>query len=132
MASLSPLGESGLKFVNNPLSLEDLQGLTPLGESGVKFKDLGVESDAIESPSTRREWIEINRPLHESKRTSSPSTRRERIEMECERIGCTIFESLSPLGGSGLKSGYVQRHGTVYHMSPFACEERIEILSSCC
>mgnify|MGYP006988455611 CR=1 FL=1 len=34
------------------------------------------------SPSTRREWIEIGRPIvYESKTNLSPSTRREWIEM---------------------------------------------------
>ena len=36
---------------------------------------------AVESPSTRREWIEINTPIHTSAYTQSPSTRREWIEI---------------------------------------------------
>ena len=48
----------------------------------MKSKRLGTETIDIESPSTRREWIEIKAAeIRSESSCSSPSTRREWIEI---------------------------------------------------
>ena len=61
-------------------------------------------SGTLQSPSTRREWIEIYTLNPAILPTASPSTRREWIEMlRC--TGCAVGTGcLPPHGGSGLKS----------------------------
>ena len=64
----------------------------------------GIElTEADKSPSTRREWIEISSSATIILLIGSPSTRREWIEMKdwLTRMG---FYGLPPHGGSGLKS----------------------------
>ena len=60
--------------------------------------------DATESPSMRREWIEISCQLDGSLAGfRSPSMRREWIEIPADRRYCGGKGSLPPCGGSGLK-----------------------------
>ncbi len=56
------------------------------------------------SPSMRREWIEMHLGKRSVLRLRSPSMRREWIEMFTPSPGKSIAASLPPCGGSGLKS----------------------------
>ena len=59
--------------------------------------------DSAQSPSTRREWIEIPPSTLHYTTLESPSTRREWIEiMVCASLVC-LLHRLPPHGGSGLK-----------------------------
>ena len=56
-------------------------GLPPHGGSGLKLDMVGDLADHIQSPSTRREWIEIIDKVGDAVKELSPSTRREWIEI---------------------------------------------------
>ena len=55
---LPPHGGSGLKY-GFQQSLQDDPRLPPHGGSGLKLDMVGDLADHIQSPSTRREWIEM-------------------------------------------------------------------------
>ena len=51
----------------------------------------------------RREWIEMTPPKSETETLQSPSMRREWIEIISACIMAYVSDSLPPCGGSGLK-----------------------------
>ena len=79
-------------------------GLPPCGGSGLKFLSGGDSHRCSQSPSMRREWIEIVGLQSLFFRHGSPSMRREWIEMIVPRLTTQTTGSLPPCGGSGLKS----------------------------
>ena len=124
-ACLPPCGGSGLKYPYGRLH-EHEYGLPPCGGSGLKFCWITKALDRAESPSMRREWIEMQDifpPVPSA--LSSPSMRREWIEMDLRLADCLAasspsmrrewieiktffmviwqFIGLPPCGGSGLK-----------------------------
>ena len=55
--------------------------LPPYGGSGLKWQYAKKSAKASESPSIRREWIEISMPPAPKSPQTSPSIRREWIEI---------------------------------------------------
>ena len=65
---------------------------------------LAANTALFRSPSTRREWIEILTVISSPPiLMKSPSTRREWIEIRSHSGMCEKVDGLPPRGGSGLK-----------------------------
>ncbi len=104
VSGLPPCGGSGLKYYVLYDSGKLLLRLPPCGGSGLKCRQSSVTGSWIQSPSMRREWIEIGSLLrHGHRGRKSPSMRREWIEMQDVRNDETLCGCLPPCGGSGLK-----------------------------
>ena len=123
---LPPCGGSGLKFLHAAASTMPPQGLPPCGGSGLKFWMPSATLTHWESPSMRREWIEISSHSAEQTACLSPSMRREWIEMP-ETVHLLAKRiRLPPCGGSGLKYGTQNDRKSVLQ-SPSMRREWIEI-----
>ena len=80
--SLPPCGGSGLKW--SKLRSHQLHYcLPPCGGSGLKYGNHHVVTVQGESPSMRREWIEMEVQKMKIEVGKSPSMRREWIEIPC-------------------------------------------------
>ncbi len=93
--SLPPCGGSGLKSVLVNVIAPSV-GLPPCGGSGLKFESVEISCLSVESPSMRREWIEMTNG----------------VDGAGEKIG------LPPCGGSGLKCLTQQQQNYVFGLPP--------------
>ena len=70
----------------------------------IEIADEWENLDSDQSPSMRREWIEINYLTGQrTRKVGSPSMRREWIEMGITLWRRDLHSRLPPCGGSGLK-----------------------------
>ena len=100
---LPPHGGSGLKSSIVFVHVYKLVCLPPHGGSGLKSNPRRRCENWAKSPSTRREWIEMENWRLRNSVCASPSTRREWIEIYHPDGYYTIRGGLPPHGGSGLK-----------------------------
>jgi len=96
LLSLSPHGESGLKFHAALEYALKNDRLSPHGESGLKFENRTHVQYNKRSLSTRREWIEIQHITY--------------LQI--------FYTGLSPHGESGLKLRYPAFYELVLRLSP--------------
>ena len=80
-----------------------------------------------QSPSMRREWIEIEIRTVEKNGEPSPSMRREWIEIRKLKAIRIVQSRLPPCGGSGLKSVMSLNFSALSFSSPSMRREWIEI-----
>ena len=95
--SLSPCGESGLKYLRGSKQVRYTQSLSMRREWVEIFKIAILKEDG-RSLSMRREWVEIVQLLYKSEYISSLSMRREWVEIHYPSVNPTHQTRLSPCG----------------------------------
>ena len=124
---LPPCGGSGLKCLDVSADCLQRVRLPPCGGSGLKYLSEYRRGRRQQSPSMRREWIEMfftgqNKCFPQL----SPSMRREWIEIFWVIVAQEKAPGLPPCGGSGLKCR-VRAPETNVSLSPSMRREWIEI-----
>ena len=122
---LPPHGGSGLKSLRSFWAYITFQSPSTRRE-WIEISSSAFTSATFGSPSTRREWIEIGKGQFFTPYSVSPSTRREWIEIRVKKCVSANFTGLPPHGGSGLKSAESMRPKSL-RRSPSTRREWIEI-----
>ena len=116
--SLPPCGGSGLKSVLVNVIAPSV-GLPPCGGSGLKFESVEISCLSVESPSMRREWIEMTNGVDGAgEKIGLPPCGGSGLKFGHSLTACLLISRLPPCGGSGLKCLTQQQQNYVFGLPP--------------